>query len=121
MMLEKLPDFYRIPEKTASVARRREGTGDTSPDVASVAQIKSRLSPEKAAAGEDLRHMNRTTSPHSKPLRQYQTRFAGAGGAGGRREPPLQKSTVTTSQLTPPTHTGRRGASVFARLRRDKA
>ena len=45
MILEKLPDFCRMPEKPASVARRREGTGDTSPDVASVAQIKSRLSP----------------------------------------------------------------------------
>ena len=75
MILEKLPDFCRMPEKTPSVA-----------------QIKSRLSPEKAAAGEDLRHMNRTTNTHSNPLRQYQSRCAGAGDAGGRREPPLQKA-----------------------------
>jgi hypothetical protein len=32
-----------------------------------VAQIKSRLSPEKAAAGEELRHMSQTTHPTGKP------------------------------------------------------
>ena len=82
MILEKLPDFCRMPEKPASVARRREGSGDTSPDVASVAQIKSRLSPEKAAAGEDLRHITlhqharHTITPVPIPLR-------GRGGCRG--------------------------------------
>ena len=45
-----------------------------------------------------------STNTHGTPQRQYQSRFAGAGGAGGRREPPLQKNTVTFV-TTPSTNT----------------
>ena len=78
----------------ASVARRRDpsshkattgqgGLGNFYPRVALVEQISSLLSPEKAAEGETLRHMSRTTTTHAYHLPVQNPACAGARGAGG--------------------------------------
>ena len=67
----------------ASVARRRKGSGEIFPSVALVEQISSLLSPEKAAEGETLRHMSRTTTTHAYHLPVQNPARAGARGAGG--------------------------------------
>ena len=78
----------------ASVARRRDpsshkaspgqgGLGNFFPRVALVEQISSLLSPEKAAEGETLRHMSRTTTTHAYHLPVQNPACAGARGAGG--------------------------------------
>ncbi len=69
----------------ASVARRREGSGEFLPQSALVEQISSLLSPEKAAEGETLRHMSRTTTTHAYHLPVQNPARAGVGGAGGVR------------------------------------
>ena len=75
----------------ASVARRRKGSGEIFPSVALVAQISSLLSPEKAAEGETLRHMSRTTTTHAYHLPVQNPACAGARGAGGGVSTPAKK------------------------------
>ena len=85
------PHFVRV---AASVARRRDpsshkattgqgGLGNFFPRVALVEQISSLLSPEKAAEGETLRHMSRTTTTHAYHVPVQNPACAGARGAGG--------------------------------------
>ena len=73
--------------------RRDKGVrGISSPKVALVEQISSLLSPEKAAEGETLRHMSRTTT-HAYHLPVQNPAFAGARGAGGGVSTPAKKKT----------------------------
>ena len=74
-----------------SVARRRKGSGEIFPSVALVEQISSLLSPEKAAEGETLRHMSRTTTTHAYHLPVQNPARAGARGAGGGVSTPAKK------------------------------
>ena len=72
--------------------RRDKGVwGISSPKVALVEQISSLLSPEKAAEGETLRHMSRTTTTHAYHLPVQNPACAGARGAGGGVSTPAKK------------------------------
>ena len=92
----------------ASVTRRRDpsshkattgqgGLGNFFPRVALVEQISSLLSPEKAAEGETLRHMSRTTTTHAYHLPVQNPACAGARGAGGGVSTPAKKTQVLRS------------------------
>ena len=90
-----------LSQKPASVARRREGSGEIFPGCGTAWR----------KSNPDCRHKRRqrvkicdtlpSTSTPGIPLHQYQSRCAGAGGAGGRREPPLRKAVELTDGGNP--------------------
>ena len=84
----------------ASVARRREGGGGfSSPAVAPCGANQIPLPSQKAAKGEDLRRMSRTTTTHAYHLPVQNPACAGAGGAGGGVSTPAKEQ---TGFATPP-------------------
>ncbi len=79
--------------------RDKGGWGISSPKVALVEQISSLLSPEKAAEGETLRHMSRTTTTHAYHLPVQNPACAGARGAGGGVSTPAKTHRFCNSPM----------------------